>query len=218
VSQIKQALILQGGPASVNGQKCRDWGITRLFWEARDPNATVMLLKGVRAAGIGVGLMRDPSWTNYTAPQLAVAMDKDLTDHGFGSTTGPDSCAAMFDFEGHNAQYAIDMLKRWRQLRPTRTTLWTLESGQGGWFTNELADLINHDPNLLIVPQFYLGTPRLYPVDSRWSVGNLTGENSDDVFSEKVVGFYDAEARMPYGWNGLVYNFNALPAKPEIPL
>ncbi len=213
---MKQALILAGGPASVNGQKCRDWNITRLFWEARDPQATAALLKSTRAAGIGVGLMRDPSWNNASALDLARQLDADLTAHGFGSTTGPDSCAAMFDMERHDAQYAIDMLTEWRRLRPTRTTLWTLESFQGGWFTPELTALIDNDPNLLIVPQFYLGSPRLYPVDSEAAVSNL--ELEAELHADRIVGFYNGEKTIPYGWNGLVYDFNALPAKPVLPL
>ena len=161
-------------------------------------------------------MIRDPSWDNLTATKLAEQMSQDLANKGFGATTGPDSCAAMFDMEKHNAQYAVDMLERWRLLRPTRTTLFTLESGQGGWFTDELAALINNDPNLTMVPQFYLGSPRLYPVDSDWSKWDLSAQGG--VADSKIVGFYDGEARVPYGWNGLVYNFNALPAKPETPL
>lgn len=218
---MKQALVLAGGPAGIDGQKCRDWGITRLFWEARDPQCTAKLLKDTRAAGIGVGLMRDPGWDSLSAPELAATMSADLTSHGFGATTGPDSCAAMFDMERHSAQYAIDMLQHWRAIRPTRTTLWTLESGQAGWFTKELCDLINSDQHLFVVPQFYLGKPRMYPVDSGWAKDDLVWPRGTDnlmLFRERVVGFYSAEQKIPYGWNGLIYGFNQLPAKPELPL
>ncbi len=79
----------------------------------------------------------------------------------------------------------------------------------------DLVALINSDPNLILVPQFYLGSPRLYPVDPSWSVKDLLQRG---IRGDRIVGFYNGETPVPYGWNGLAYDFNALPAKPVLPL
>lgn len=212
---MKAALVLQGGPAGVDGAKAKAWGITRLFWEARDPNATTQLLKDVRAAGIGVGLMRDPSWNGATAAGLAAFMSQDLSDRGYNSSTGPDSCAAMFDNETHGSAYALEVLRSWRALRATRTTLWTLESGQAGWMEPDLVNYINSDPNLMVVPQIYLGSPRMYPGSERWACDDLRRRG---IQENRIVAFYDGERTIPYGWNGIIYDFTVLAAKPPIAL
>jgi hypothetical protein len=210
---VKQALVLRGGPASIDGPKAKRWGITRIYWEADDPNATPALLKSVRDAGLGVGLMRVAR--GETAETLAGLLSQDLTDKGFNSNTGPDSCAAMFDNEAHGNAYAREAIKSFRALRPTRTLLWTLESGQGGWFEPDLVDLINADPNLVVVPQIYFGTPRMYPVSERFAVENLALRG---VRRDRIASFYDAEKPIPYGWFGIIYDFNQLPSSPPIPL
>jgi hypothetical protein len=210
---MKQALILPGGPASVDGDKAKRWGITRLYWGADDPNATPALLKSVRAAGIGVGVMR--VMRGETAEDLAEQMSQDLSDKGFNWSTGPDSCAAIFDNENHGSAYARDSIKSFRVLRPLRTLLWTLESGQGGWFEPDLVDLINADPNLVVVPQLYFGTPRMYPVSERFAVENLALRG---IRRDRLACFYDGEKPIPYGWFGIIYGFNQLPSSPPIPL
>lgn len=226
---MKQAEVLRGGPAGIDGKKAKDWKLTRLIWEAIDPNATPKLFKDVRAAGIGVATLRDPTWGFFTAAEVdagkrsllspedfAAQCDADLSDRGFGSTSGPDSCACVMDIEVHDPQYVIDAITAFRALRPKRTLVWTLESMQAGWFTPQLVGLINSDPNLIVSPQLYFGSPRMYPVSERLACDDLIIGKS--VRRDRVKAFYDAEKTVPYGWDGILYGFNQLPPTPQIPL
>ena len=221
---MRAALVQQGGPRLPDIAKARRWGITRLFFEARDPalldptRVPVNVLQWVKAQGMGVGVMREPSWTGKYGATHAEELSNDLTRFGFGPTTGPDSCAALSDDEKHFPSEILPMLTRFRELRRTRTFLWSPEPMQGGWVDDDpaLVDFIQNDVNLKVIVQLYLGTPRLYPVSERVAVDNLKAASIDD---SRIACFYDTiETRVPWGWNGILYSFNHLPDSPPVGL
>src|SRR5688572_16463474 len=61
--------------------------------------------------------------------------------------------------DGNYVDYVVAFFKRWRQLRPTRVTHWTLEGFQGGLFNNRfdaVQELIA--AKVTVVPQAYEGS------------------------------------------------------------
>src|SRR5205823_7928072 len=116
------------------------------------------LFQAIRERSIEVGIMRDPSWENNSAIDLARELDADLGRLGSSNS----QCAVLADIEYHDSAYITAFLGEWRALRPRRVTGWTLEPLQGGWmgplFVKEVVAA-----HVGIFPQAYLGN--MSPVD-----------------------------------------------------
>lgn len=206
-----------GGGQGIDTEKAHAWSVERLWWEWNDPVASPTSLAACRQRGVGVGLK-----VNGAGYQAAELMHQALVDHGFGSSTTPRSCGAMFDAEMHDAGAILSLLRRWRQIRPTRYTIWTLEPFQGGgwtWIAPELVQQVNADQNLLVAVQEYVDVAgdQLYP-----AMGAAARDELErlGILRERLTSFIAVKAGtlVPYGWEGILYNFAALPAEPPAPL
>ena len=194
------AFVNPGGPQVPDIAKAKRYGITRLYWQANDPQLTVGLLQAIRDRGIETGLMRDPSWNNLKPLDLANYLDDDLNRLGLAS---PQS-AVLADIEYHDAQYLIDFLHAWRLARPKRITGWTLEPLQGGWFTKDLCTAIL-SAQVTCFPQAYDGAMNEVPADPVRS--NLIQAG----VPRGMVGLvYKAATGRPW-WDGIAFPFHELP-------
>jgi hypothetical protein len=152
-------------------------------------------------------------------------MHEDLKSKGFGTTTGPDSCWAMLNSERQGSDKILTMLERWRELRWSRKTVWSPMCFQGGWFSQELVNFINNDPNLYVAPQAYVNdTPPgtdpeydpMYPAFEPAVIEDLT---QIGILRESIILFLDATRHeIAYGWTGILFGFNALDPYPPMPL
>src|SRR5437870_4146447 len=123
------AFVNPGGPLVPDLAKAKRYGITRLYWQANDPQLSAGILLGIRERGMEVGILRGPEWTQASALALARQLDADLARLGSSNS----QCAVLADIEYHDAAYIQAFLREWRDLRPQRVTGWTLEPNQGGW-------------------------------------------------------------------------------------
>jgi hypothetical protein len=211
---MREAFVFEGGGAGIDTDKATRWGVQRLWYQHDDPTANAGALAACRSRGVRVGLKMDG-----TGPLTADAMDKALTAHGFPRTTGPFSCGAMFDDELHDWGQTVDLLRRWRSLRKTRYTLLTFESFQGPAIPSAVVAFVNADANLLIVVQVYgtIAGDEQYPMMMTAAVDELVAQG---FLREKIRVFLPVKTpvEVPYGWEGVLYGFQALPASPPAPL
>jgi hypothetical protein len=61
------AFVNPGGPKVPDIAKAKRYGITRLYWQANDPQISAGLFLAIRERGMEVGIMRDPTWDNSSA-------------------------------------------------------------------------------------------------------------------------------------------------------
>lgn len=198
---MRAAFVQPGGPKYPDGRKAAKYGIDTLYYEARDPQIDAAFFDDLRRSNLKPGIMRDPKWNGASPAGLAFDLDHDLTRLGSANKT----CSVLADIEAHDAAYLSAFISSWRTLRPTRVTSWTLEPWQAGWFTPALVQQLNSDPNLTVLPQLYLGdmTPQVESLVAMQLV-------SVGVRWDRVRPFYDAK-RLPAAWDGVVFDFNALP-------
>src|SRR6266550_4611921 len=95
------AFVNPGGPQVPDLAKAKRYGITRLYWQANDPQISPGLLQAIRDRGIETGIMRDPSWDNIGAIDLARTLDADLIRLGLGMSLEP----VLADIEYHDPAY-----------------------------------------------------------------------------------------------------------------
>jgi hypothetical protein len=118
--------------------------------------------------------------------------------------TNADFPRVCVDIETHDVAYILAFLKRWRELRPTRTTDWTLEPFQGGLFTP--ADAIHiAAANVRVIPQLYFGD--MAPAAADRVALNLVLAS---FLPMRLFGFYDAAA-LPGRWEGYAFTQGRLP-------
>jgi hypothetical protein len=194
------AFVNPGGPLVPDLAKAQTYGITRLYWQANDPQITPGMLQAIRDRGIETGIMRDPSWDQFSAHELAQALNTDLT---WLNLQSPQS-AVLADIEYHDPAYIMAFLQEWRQLRPKRITGWTLEPLQGGWFTRDLcATLIAAQAT--VFPQTYRGDMSLVPYDQ------VRSQLIEAGIPRGMVGLtYKASVIGP-SWDGIAFPFHELP-------
>src|SRR5438132_11752977 len=92
---VRHAFVNPGGPKYPDRAKLAKYKITRLYYEARDPQIDADFLDELRAIPLEVGIMRDPGWTNATMVDLAREADADVTRLGSNSK----QLAVLFDIE-----------------------------------------------------------------------------------------------------------------------
>src|SRR5437660_4926429 len=95
------AFVNPGGPQVPDLARAKRYGITRLYWQANDPQISAGLLLAIRERGMEVGIMRDPSWDNLGAIDLARELDADLGRMGCSTS----QCAVLADIEYHDPAY-----------------------------------------------------------------------------------------------------------------
>jgi hypothetical protein len=194
------AFVNPGGPLVPDIAKAKRYGITRLYWEARDPQINAGLFQAIRERSMEVGIMRDPSWDNASAIDLARQLDADLLRLGSSNS----QCAVLADIEYHDPAYVQAFLGEWRALRPRRVTGWTLEPLQGGWMAPEFVRAV-WNAGVQVFPQAYLGN--MSPVDPDLVRSDLIER---DFPREAVMPVYNA-AHIPTHWDGIAFRFDQLP-------
>jgi hypothetical protein len=207
---MRAALVLMGGPQWPNGPKLKAHSITRLYYEARDPQINAEFFKTLRGLNYEVGIDYDPGWDGYpTAANAAARIVYHLKRlGGIGA-----QMAVMLDMEHHDPAYAEAILREFRALQPGRNIIWTLESFQAGWFQPSLVALINEYAQLRVAPQFYGGNMTPFAGDQAFKDLILHG-----VSVSRLVGFYglrdqyEHPVRIPEWWDGILYveNFEQL--------
>jgi len=183
-------------------------GISAPYFDPRDPRVTPAYLNGVKMfPGIEeVGLYF--AW-NWYPPQSASALAQTISNavKQVGWFGNPPVC---IDIEkghglddGNYAPYVTAFFQRWRQLRPTRATAYTLEGFQGGLFSARNVSILNA-ANLRVCPQLYAGdmTPLGHSPIIDLLIAGFDGARLD--------GMYDA-ADLPYSWRGFAFTQGRLP-------
>lgn len=117
----------------------------------------------------------------------------------------PDWPRVQLNDETHDPARIEQMLRRWRVLRPTTATSWTLEGHQGGWFTKSLVKAIT-EAKTRVVPQCYTGP--MIPTDALAAVRDITKRGVPDSL---VTPFYDGAALQPYS-EGFIFTQGRLPS------
>jgi hypothetical protein len=186
----------------VNYDKFRQYGITIPYFDPRDPRITadyldrVVAHPGIEHAGIYT------AW-NWSTDFVDPASYAEWTNQELIKIGWRGNARVCLNIETHDVNWILAALKRWRQLRPTRLTDWTLEGMQGGLFSTAAAQTIN-GYNIRPAPQFYIGNMQPQPHSV---VLDLTMSGFD---CSKVIGMYDAAA-LPYRWTGYAYTQGRLP-------
>jgi len=160
---------------------------------------TVAYKEGVRSQGFGYRIYRDPSWNSMIdAGSIIQAAANDIAAAGIG-----EYIPYMFDIEYHAPDLIADVLEGFRARFPKGPVSWTLEPFQGGWFTPRLVNVINKDPNLVVVPQNFYGN--MTPADPTTG-GQKVRQNLIDqgVASNRVKIFYDGSCYIPSDWDGCI--------------
>lgn len=205
--------------------KAQAWGMERVIFDSLDPDISANYLNDFRkllvGAGprIGVGITRAPDWEGgkYAgAEAFAEKCSEDLTRLGFNSNTKPDSCVMILNREQpHDAADQLKMLQRWRQLRPTRWSVWAIEGHQAGWFSKELSDTLAADGNMWVAGECYLGDAQQnWPMSESYVRDDLKTK----LMPGQVKAVYNGVEKVPYGWDGIVFDFARIPDKPPFPL
>jgi ribosomal protein S18 len=194
------AFVNPGGPKVPDIAKAKRYGITRLYWEARDPQISAGLFLAIRERGMEVGIMRDPSWDQSSAIDLARELDADLGRLGSSNS----QCAVLADIEYHDPAYIQAFLMEWRALRPRRVTAWTLEPLQGGWMDRVFVGQVK-TANVEVYPEAYLGN--MSPVDPDLVRSDLIERG----LPRARVGAVYAASVIPTHWDGIAFPFHELP-------
>jgi hypothetical protein len=194
------AFVNPGGPQVPDLAKAKRYGITRLYWQANDPQISAGLFQAIRERSMEVGIMRDPSWSAQSAHELATTLNQDLIRLGSSNS----QCAVLADIEYHDPAYVQAFLQEWRTLRPTRVTGWTLEPLQGGWMDAAFAMMVT-GAGVSVYPQTYFGN--MSPVDPDL----VRAELVERGFARQLVGAVYNAAHIPTHWDGIAFRFDQLP-------
>ena len=203
---MRHAFVNQGGPRYPDRDKLKRYKVTRLYYEARDPQISAAFFDELRAISLEVGIMLSAAWYSDTMVDLAREGDAWVTKLGGNAK----QLAVLFDIEyPYQAPgYILAWLNEWRLHRPSRMTLWTPAFHQGGWFSPELVGAISYDPNLLVVPQAYIQDPPIV-VDADLTRCDLTERG---LPKGRVGVFYlPGDVAHRESWDGIVFGFNELP-------
>lgn len=179
--------------------------ITGYFFPVNDPAAEVRRrIADVLNHKTRPGLYMAWNWSEFSGLNgvgVANKMHTLVTERTVGVAP-----KVQFDIEAHDPQLILDCLRRWRQLRPTQDTSWTMESHQGGWMSPEfVAEIVRL--RVRVVPQAYIGDMKRVAED--FVLRDLLKRG----FPEGLVSlFYDA-AQLPAGggWDGYAFTQQRLP-------
>lgn len=194
------AFVNPGGPQVPDLAKAKRYGITRLYWQANDPQISAGLFLAIRERAMEVGIMRDPSWDNLSAHELARTLNADLVRLGASDS----QCAVLADIEYHSTGYVSAFLDEWRTLRPNRATGWTLEPLQGGWMDAAFVQTVTRR-GVAVYPQAFLGN--MSPVDPDLVRCDLLERG----LPRGAVSCVYSAASLPTHWDGIAFRFDQLP-------
>jgi hypothetical protein len=197
---VRAAFVNPGGPQVPDLAKAKRYGITRLYWQANDPQISAGLFKAIRERSMEVGIMRDPTWDNIGAVKLANVLNDDLIRLGSSNS----QCAVLADIEAHDPAYVGSFAIEWRTLRPTRVTGWTLEPLQGGWMDAAFARVVA-GRDIAAFPQAYFGN--MSPVDPDLVRCDLIERG----WPRGAVSCVYSATSLPTHWDGIAFRFDQLP-------
>ena len=178
--------------------------ITWVYVALSDPAVDVRRrILEIRRRGLKAGVYAAWNWYgNISGPAFAEEVDRQLKIVAPDAT--PSWPKVQLDDEEHDPDRIRGELRRWRELRPTTDTSWTMESMQGGWMPPEMvAEIVSL--RVRVVPQCYAGDMR--PVDTLTAARDLTKRGFPDSL---ITPFYDA-AQLPIGWEGWAFTMGRLP-------
>lgn len=210
---MKASLVIRGGPYVPDLEKAKAYGVNELVFEADDPalrnnpEAAISLFAALRAKPehYRIRIMRDVGWpSSGSGPMsIAAALSDDIKRYGGGVEGGPTlaQLSAMYDGEvPHNADFHLAVIREFFRRRPGRSLVWTLESLQGGWISNELVAYINAHDLLTIAPQSYYGN--MTPIFIQYTIEDLVRRG---IRRDKIQPFIRPD-RADAGWYGIVYD------------
>lgn len=188
--------------------KLSHYGISAAYFDPRDPRVSRDYLAA--AAEIpplrSVGLYFAWNWyPTLTGAQFAEKVSGTLDNLHVGAKV-----AVCLDIEKGSGlddatyvPYVLACLARWRELRPTRLTSYTLEGMQGGLFDKAAVQAINA-AKVRVCPQFYTGSmePLAHGVTLDLLMAGFVGT--------RQFGMYDAAA-LPWRWRGFAFTQGRLP-------
>ena len=200
-----------------NYAKAVEHKINGFYFDILTDGLTKSYLKTVRDRGYAVGvyaaLSEHPLWLPlYSANGAEHAEKVHARLEEIAPATGNSFPKVQFDIEKHWPAEVERCFKRWRELRPTRDTSWTLEPRQAGWITPSLVDTVTN-LGIRVVPQFYLGPSPSEPWDMRPVAPDIEMAAVRKKFPKAAIsGFYDAAfCRDSYGWDGWAFIQGRLP-------
>lgn len=205
--------------------KLRARGIDGACFDIREARLSSTYLKNVRAALGDVYVYVCPKaptpnedgtfeWAEYSNVNGALFADQVSNRlEQIAPRSGPTMPRVIADIELHDATFVRAFFRRFRQLRPTRSLIWTLEPFQFGWvelgvFRKGWASAVVLDileAEVLVAPQFYKGDMTPFAADRVLWNAVMGG-----VPEELLVGCYDA-ARLDEGWYGIAFHNGRLP-------
>lgn len=185
--------------SDANYDKLRAHGITAPYYSHRDTRVTASYLESVKAKGFAPGIFSAWNWfEDLTGPQYAEHLSNELKRINWKG-----NAPVLVDIETKDVAYILSFFKRWRELRPTRKTDWTLEGFQGGLFTgNSVGQIIG--ANVGVCPQLYAGN--MTPLEHSPIIDLLI----QGFPGSRLFGVYDA-ARLPTRWRGYAFTSGRLP-------
>lgn len=188
--------------------KLAHYEISAAYFDPRDPHVTREYLAAVAAHPPirAVGLYFAWNWyPTLTAAQFAEEMSATIDRLRLGGNV-----AVCIDIEKGSGldnatyvPYVLACLTRWRELRPTRLTSYTLEGMQGGLFDRAAVQAIAAT-KVLVCPQFYAGdmSPLRHSVIVDLLMAGFAGS--------RLYGMYDGAA-LPWRWRGFAFTQGRLP-------
>jgi len=193
-------------------KKMHDRGVTDFYvpslvdtaagWKPNKNEVNPAYKAGVNSQGFGYRIFSDPRWIGYTDPAVYAKACADEVGLA-GGVQG-----YMFDIEYHNPSFVKNTILEYRKWVPKGPIAWTLEPHQGGWFTQELVNVLNNDINLVVVPQNYYGDMTPYDVAPYTNLRNDIINRG--VKPARVKVFYDVNKPVPSDWDGCLYHEEGL--------
>lgn len=197
MSAFRAVWVDEGNDADV--AKLARHGIDSPYFSVRDPSVTATYLQEVFEEGFTPGVYAAWNWYGGDGRKFAEQVDWELKRIGW--LGNPPVC---LDIETHDVGYILAALKRWRELRPRRTTDMTLEGYQGGLFSPAQVLLVSSRVRYT-VPQAYTGTMQAF------DAVDVAADLAFHSFPPRAVKiFYDA-AQLPVAWQGYAFTQGRLP-------
>lgn len=189
-------------------------GLQRLYFAYNEGRLTKQFLQDFRDRGWQVGLYRGHGWDD----DVSAREQAERLNARWEQLYNGNPLWVMVDEEEHNAQKLLELFGRWRELRPTLATSWTMEPMQGGWWDTSVTPPVFKrdwlegcrqqllDWNIRFVPQCYGSVVELY--DPAVVVHNL---ELGGVPRDMITPFYDAQLLPMKEYDGCAFLQSRLP-------